>query len=299
MLWKTGATGFLGDWNRLRGGGFGRRLLENARGPRQAAVLAALHKPLVVVRGIAGVMLLFGVAPKLAAVAAAVGFLHELSYEYRFNTIYVALSLLCLLPAGRLGDTLLPVEGVSSANTWSQFLIVVLTIDVYWNSAYHKVRSPQFRSGLSLAQLAYAADQVKSSLPLREYVHPPLGATRDVAAGAVSVRWRLMAVAVLALEVLLPVFLLSPDTRTAAVLAGIGLHVAFLGILPLRLMPFTIATLATYVLSSHDTESASGDVLEHRRQAGFRRGRRGVRPVAPRLPRGGPARGPATVRRDG
>jgi hypothetical protein len=248
VLWKTGATAFLGDWNRLRPGGFGRRLLANARGPRQAAVLAALHKPLVVVRGAAGVMLLFGVEPRLAAVAAAVGFAHELAYEYRFNTIYITLSLLCLLPAGRLGDGLLPADGVSSANTWSQFLIVLLTVDMYWNSAYHKARSPQFRSGLSLVQLAYAADQVKTLLPRREYVHPPLGATRAAAAGAVPWWWRLTAVGVLVVEVLLPVGLVLPDTRTAAVAVGIGLHVAFLGILPLRLAPFTIATLATYVL---------------------------------------------------
>lgn len=248
VLWKAGATAFFGDWNRLRPGGFGRRMLVNARGPRQAAVLAALHKPLVVVRGVAGVMLLFGVEPKLAVVMAAVGFAHELSYEYRFNTIYITLSLLCLLPAGRLGDTLLPVEGVSSANTWSQFLIVLLTVDMYWNSAYHKLRSPQFRSGLSLVQLAYAADQVKTLMPMREYVHPPLGATRAAAAGAVPWWWRLMAAVVLVLEIVLPVGLVLPDTRAAAVVFGIGLHVAFLGILPLRLAPFTIATLATYVL---------------------------------------------------
>ncbi|MFI9811220.1 hypothetical protein [Saccharothrix variisporea] len=248
VLIKIGATAFLGDWNRFRPGGFGRYVLERQRGVRWARFLAAVHKPLVVARGIAAVMLFFGVAPKIAALIAAVGFLHELSYEYRFNTIYISLSLLCLLPAGRLGDSLSLSDGSSSANTWSQFLIVLLTADMYWNSAYHKVRSSQFVSGLSLAQLAYVARQAKPLLPMWEYAHPPLGATRAAAAGGAGTRWRVLAVTVVVLEVLIPVGLLVPETRSAAIAAGVALHMAFLGILPLRLAPFTLATLAAYLV---------------------------------------------------
>ncbi|MBW8705924.1 hypothetical protein MBT84_40560 [Streptomyces sp. MBT84] len=32
------------------------------------------------------------------------GLFYELIYEYRYNTIYIALMVACLLPAGNLGD---------------------------------------------------------------------------------------------------------------------------------------------------------------------------------------------------
>jgi hypothetical protein len=40
----------------------------------------------------------------------------------------------------------------SAANTWAQCLLVLVTTDIYGNSAWQKLRSPQFRTGLYLAQ---------------------------------------------------------------------------------------------------------------------------------------------------
>ena len=54
----------------------------------------------------------------------------------------------CLLLAGDLGHGLTIGHDPSTANTWAQCLIVLITTDIYWNSAWQKLRSPQFRSGL-------------------------------------------------------------------------------------------------------------------------------------------------------
>ncbi|MFJ1610754.1 hypothetical protein ACIOHS_46770 [Streptomyces sp. NPDC088253] len=57
----------------------------------------------------------------------------------------------CLLLAGDLGHGLRIEHGPSTANTWAQCLLVLVTTDIYWNSAWQKLRSPQFRTGLYLA----------------------------------------------------------------------------------------------------------------------------------------------------
>lgn len=248
MTWKTAASTFLGDWRRLQAGSFGRYQLAHRRGERAAGWIAAVHKPLLAARLPCCVLLLAGALPKLAIVVIVAGLVQELLYEYRFNTIYLALCALFLLPAGDLGSLGTPSASMSSANTWSQFLIVVLTIDVYWNSAYQKLRSPHFSSGLLLAQLAYVAGAVRPLMPGWEYWHPPIGASRSVAAGPVALRWRLLAAGVVLVEVLLPVGLLWEPLRPFAIGVGVLMHLAFLGILPLRLVPFTLTTLASYLL---------------------------------------------------
>ncbi|GAA5706840.1 hypothetical protein [Streptomyces avermitilis] len=247
-LLKALATLFLGDWNRLRVNSFGRFRLERTWGAGQARLISAVHKPLVLARLLASVLLLVGIEPKAAIAILLVGFGHELCYEYRFNTIYIATCLCFLLPAGSLGTTLGLSDGVSTDNAWSQFLIVLLTVDVYWNSAYQKLRSRQFRTGLSLVQQAYIADTVRPRIVGREYWHPPTGVTAAMAAGAVPRQWRALPVLVIMLEILLPIGLLVPVLRPFAVAAGIALHLGFLSILPLRLAPFTLASLATYLL---------------------------------------------------
>ncbi|WP_280688662.1 MULTISPECIES: hypothetical protein [unclassified Kitasatospora] len=247
-LLKTGATLFLGDWNRLRAGSFGRFRLERRWGIDRARLLSSVHQPLVVARLAASVLLLFGIQSRAAIVVLLLGFAQELCYEYRFNTIYLVTCLCFLLPAQNLGTTLAPSDGVSTGNAWSQFLIVLLTVDVYWNSAYQKLRSPQFMSGLSLVQQAYIAATVRPRIVGWEYWHPPTGATAAMAAGAVPRRWRVLAVLVVALEILLPVGLLVPPLRPFAVVAGVALHLGFMSILPLRLAPFTLASLASYLL---------------------------------------------------
>jgi len=175
------------------------------------------------------------------------GLYHELLYEYRFNTIHMLLCLLFLLPAGALGHGFQLSAESSNKNTWSQFLIVLLTVDVYLNSAWHKVRSKHFISGVYLRQLTLAASELKSSMPLWEYRHPTVLATL-ARSGSHPAIWPLAAVGTVALESVVPIGLFISPLRPFAVLLGVGMHIVFMGILPVRLLPFTLASISTYVL---------------------------------------------------
>jgi hypothetical protein len=50
------------------------------------------------------------------------------------------------------------------------------------------------------------------------------------------------------LEAVLPVALLVPALYPAAVVAGILMHAAFTAVLPIRLVPFSLATVGSYLL---------------------------------------------------
>ncbi|MGW0583688.1 hypothetical protein ACWD25_49065, partial [Streptomyces sp. NPDC002920] len=80
---------------------------------------------------------------------------------------YTLLTEGCLLLAGDLGTDPHLRHGSSTANTWAQRLLVLITTDIYWNSAWNKLRSPQFRSGLHLAQWVHVYTQVREQLPYR------------------------------------------------------------------------------------------------------------------------------------
>ncbi|MFE2145616.1 hypothetical protein ACFXA3_28455 [Streptomyces sp. NPDC059456] len=59
---------------------------------------------------------------------------------------------------------------------------------------------------------------------------------------------RPLAVLVVAIEALLPLGLLVPETRPWAVAVGICMHLCFWGLLPLMLAGFSLATTASYLL---------------------------------------------------
>lgn len=73
-------------------------------------------------------------------------------YLMRPNTVrYTLLTGVCLFVGGDLGHGLSIEHAPSAANTWALCLLVLITADIYWNSAWQKLRSDQFRSGLYLA----------------------------------------------------------------------------------------------------------------------------------------------------
>jgi hypothetical protein len=128
-------------------------------------------------------------------------------------------------------------------------LLVLITTDIYWGSAWQKLRSPQFRSGLYLAQWVHVYTQVKEQLPYRGQ-HAIPGLVRRHA-GNLTTRdirlWRLVAATVITLEIALPPALLIPQTMPYAVLAGIGMHAAFTCLKPRQLTTFSGLTLGTYI----------------------------------------------------
>jgi hypothetical protein len=237
-----------GGWTRLAPGGFARHDLDQRHGPHRATLVARWYRPILCVRLAAALLLTGGVAPKAAALAVIGGLLFELLYEYRSNTVFLALMTSCLLVAGNPGDGLYVVHRMSDANTWAQFLVVLIVTDVYWNSAWQKTRSAHYMSGLLLAQYVHFTGKAQEKLRFREFFYPRLFLRWFGGVDAATVRrWRVVALAVILVEVALPVALALPASRPYAIAVGVCMHAAFLLLLPRPLLGFSLGTVASYV----------------------------------------------------
>ncbi|MFF3372051.1 hypothetical protein ACFYXF_03730 [Streptomyces sp. NPDC002680] len=235
-------------WYRLERGGYTHYVLQRRMDKEQADLISATYRPVIIIRLFASITLACGILPRVSAPLVLGGLFYELIYEYRYNTIYTALMVASLLPAGNLGSGLTISHQTSSANTWAQFLAVLITLDLYWNGVWLKVRSPHFMSGLLLAQFVHGAEEVKGLLPYREFFYPRplLKVLNDSPTGLQ--KWKLAAQATIMLEVAIPIALFVPQARPWAIAIGIALHMAFALLKPRGIIGFSIATLASYIL---------------------------------------------------
>ncbi|MFE3163357.1 hypothetical protein [Streptomyces sp. NPDC059224] len=238
-----------GGWRRFAPGSLSLRLAQQRFGARLGRLLASVYRPVLVVRTAAAAALATGLVPPVALVLVVAGIAMELLYLKSPSAVrYSVLTGMCLLAAGDLGHGLHIDHHPSPANTWAQLLLVLVTTDLYWNSAYQKYRSTQFRTGLFLAQWMHSHAQLKDRLPYRrEHAIPGFmvrltgGLTpRDIGL------WRLVAVTVIAAEVALPVALLIPQSTPYAIAAGIGMHAAFTSLKPRQLITFSGLSTAAY-----------------------------------------------------
>ncbi|MFI9248010.1 hypothetical protein ACIGXF_36865 [Streptomyces sp. NPDC053086] len=239
-----------GGWDRFTPSSLSAHLAKQRLGPAQARLLTGVYRPALIVRTCAALALALGLAPRLALLVVLPGAAMELLYLKSPNAVrYTLLTGTCLLFAGDLGHGLAVEHGASTANTWAQCLLVLITTDIYWNSAWQKLRSPQFRSGLYLAQWVHTYTQVREQLPYRRQFAVP-GLVRRYAGNLTDqdVRlWRLVAAGVIAAETALPPALLIPQTMPYAVAAGTAMHAAFTCLKPRQLITFSGLTLGTYV----------------------------------------------------
>lgn len=239
-----------GGWRRFTADSISTRLAVQRFGPARARLLTTAYRPALIIRTGAALALAVGLAPRLALLLVLVGAAMELLYLRSPNAVrYTLLTGTCLLLAGDLGTGLHVEHGSSTANTWSQCLLVLITTDIYWNSAWQKIRSPQFRTGLYLAQWVHTLDQVRDQLPYGRQFAVPAVVRRRV--GGLTDRdirfWRLVAVTVIAAEIALPPALLYPPTMPYAVAAGIAMHIGFTCLKPRQLVTFSGLTLGTYL----------------------------------------------------
>ncbi|MBT2439971.1 hypothetical protein J7E93_07520 [Streptomyces sp. ISL-36] len=243
-----------GGWQRFAPGSLSLHLAEQRFGPRRARLLTSAYRPALIVRTIAALTLAAGLVPRLSLLVVLAGAAMELLYLKSPNAVrYTLLTGTCLLLAGDLGHGLTVTHGPSTANTWAQCLLVLITTDIYWNSAWQKLRSPQFRSGLYLAQWIHTYTQVKDQLPHRrfQYAVPALIRRHMGNLTDRDVRlWRAAAASVIAAEIALPPALLVPQPMPYAVAAGIAMHSAFSCLKPRQLITFSGLTAGTYVAFS-------------------------------------------------
>jgi hypothetical protein len=239
-----------GGWDRLVPGSLSLHLAEQRYGPQRARLLAAVYRPALLTRTAAALTLAAGLVPRLSLLLVLAGAAMELLYLKSPNAVrYTLLTGACLMVAGDLGQGLSIGGEPSTANTWAQCLLVLVTTDIYWNSAWQKLKSPQFRTGLYLAQWIHTLTQLSEQLPYRRQYAVPRGVCR-LAGNLTShdIRlWRLVAAAVIALEIALPPTLLISQTMPYAVAAGIAMHAAFTCLKPRQLLTFSGLTTGTYL----------------------------------------------------
>lgn len=238
-----------GGWDRLVPGSLSLHLTEKRFGSTRARLLASAYRPMLLIRTAAALTLAAGLAPRASLLLVLAGASMELLYLKSPNSIhYTLLTGACLLAAGDLGHGLHVSHGPNTANTWAQVLLVLVTTDIYWNSAWQKLRSRQFRTGLYLAQWIHVYTQLKDQLPYRHEHAIPGAVLRHM--GNLTDRdirlWRLLAATVISAEIALPLALLIPQTTPYAVAAGVGMHVAFTCLKPRQLITFSGLTLGTY-----------------------------------------------------
>ncbi|MFJ8158358.1 hypothetical protein [Streptomyces sp. NPDC094468] len=239
-----------GGWALFAPGSLSLHHAEQRYGPTRSRLLASAYQPMLIARTAAAATLAAGLAPRLSLLAVLAG--AAMNLLYLKSPSAVRLSLLiggCLLVAGNLGHGLHLEHQPSNANTWAQTLLVITTTDLYWNSAYQKLRSAQFRTGLYLAQWMHTYTQLKDRLPYRRQHAIPDVVLRHT--GNLTPRdirlWRLIAITVIAAEIALPPTLLIPQTAPYAAAAGLAMHAAFTCLRPRHLITFSGLTLSTYI----------------------------------------------------
>ncbi|MER6367419.1 hypothetical protein ABT255_03400 [Streptomyces mirabilis] len=238
-----------GGWDRLVPGSISLHLAEQRFGAGRARLLASVYRPVLIVRTVAALALAAGLVPRLSLLLVLAGAAMELLYLKSPNAVrYTLLTGACLLLAGDLGHGLRIEHGPSTANTWAQCLLVLVTTDIYWNSAWQKLKSPQFRTGLYLAQWVHVLTQVREQLPYRRQFAVPGFVRRHM--GNLTDRdvrlWRLIAAAAIVAEIMLPPALLFSATMPYAVAAGLGMHAAFTCLKPRQLVTFSGLTVGSY-----------------------------------------------------
>jgi hypothetical protein len=228
------------------------------------------YRILYVAKMAAAAGLLLGVLPRVSAVVAGIWFLFELTYDRKYHTAYLGLCSLFLAFSPALGDALTyrtvlavvqsPAASVASVlageaahtrvDIFAQVLLVLLTAQMYLSSAYRKLRSQHFMSGAALHDFAGSLHRDRHAQRYRDTWYPPVMVRHliDVPAPLARRRWRGPAVATVGAEFLLPVALLVPLTYPVAVAFGALMHAAFTMLLPVRLVPFSLAAVGSYLL---------------------------------------------------
>ncbi|MFF7475031.1 hypothetical protein [Streptomyces sp. NPDC008092] len=226
------------------------------------------YKVFYAARAVAALCLFAGVLTPLAAATVAAWCMYEFTFDRKFNTVFLGtmclpfvfargtdayLSLQSLLdapsPAAFLDPSRVPGGGGLS---WPQLAVVVLVFQLYWSSAWFKAASPQFTSGDTLQKVFEQLTALRGELPdgRREYYLPDWFTRRFATdePSLVARRWRLPSLATIAVEAALPVLLVIPATWAVGALLGLLTHAAFTAMLPKRLVPFSLASVGTYVL---------------------------------------------------
>jgi hypothetical protein len=221
------------------------------------------YQALLGLRALGAAALTLGLYPKVAAGLLVVAFGVELLVYFKYHTCFfllLASALLVAPPLPSLPDLLrwsvaagslhpgLERVAAQKGDGFSQLLVVTTVTILYMATAYRKLNA-QFLSGLVVWSVLRYTMQEEHRRRHFDGWYP--GRLRNAVRDGSLLRspvWRTSMVAVAVLEATLPFLLATRSTGPYAVVAGGAMHLAFAGLFPATLLPFSLATVSTYVL---------------------------------------------------
>jgi len=211
----------------------------------------------------AGAFVLTGVASQVGAIILGAWFAFEATFDRKYHTIFLCLCsfIIALSPSLDQHFSIINLGGhdplgeflgtsgsaAQEADPWPQILLCLLVIQMYWSSAWRKFRSRQFMSGDALRKAFEHYYLIRDHIPHREIWYPAW-LMRRILAEENQVWLRAAATLTVVLEIGLPILLMLPSSWIVGVALGISMHVMFTLIMPKRLVPYGLATIATYPL---------------------------------------------------
>lgn len=265
VLWKFTSDQLSGAWHFLDEGSFARfrYLSAHPHGPFRSV---AVYRVAYLAKWVAAAGLILDVGPQICALVLAGWFALEAGYDRRFHIIFLMLTCIILGVDWGCGNILRPDQISCLVNTdcrhnlvntattwvWPKWITLLLVTQVYWASAYAKVRSLQFRSSDVLVATSRFLYMNRPHLRHWEFYYPKIMVKYLIEAPAdvCRRRWAPATWGTIVGEALLPFGLATPVPSIfwAAFTVGVIMHVGFTTLLPRRLVPFTIACVAAYLM---------------------------------------------------
>lgn len=255
LVWKFTWDFVWGGFSYFDHGTFTRWKYERLKRHLKLTPSPRAFKVFYVMRYIAAWMVLLGVYSDYAAALVVLWCAFEFVYDRKFHTQFLLIaSLFLFLSRGDFCMSVLNGIGPSciggvtpSAPT---VVFVVAIVCMYLGSVVIKIRSPQFLSGDVLYRTYSHYAHIQRDMPFRESWYPSfmlktfVWCSPDVARH----RWRPFAWSALALETVVPVLLLIPQTWILGAVFGALMHAGFWLLFPRRLLPFSLSAVGSYVL---------------------------------------------------
>lgn len=110
--------------------------------------------------------------------------------------------------------------------------------------------TPAFVSGTVLYRWIEHTASVEIQPPSRGVWRPssPLRRLHSSDVGAARGLWHVAALATIVLEIAIPCGLLFSSTWLAVAFVGVGMHIVFTALYPVKLVPFSLSTVGSYAL---------------------------------------------------
>lgn len=226
------------------------RIIYQANNPN-SFITNGLYKTLYVLKVIAAIGLLFGIAQRVCLAVLLGSFWVEIKIYFKFHTCYFFLLTAALLFDPGENQFFSMPASQNGTDGFSSLLIISTTCAIYFFSSIQKLRSSEFRAGYTLYNALFFIHYENQKKHHLEAVWPKLMSKIFLPENkSQTLKWcAVLSHLTIIIELALPALLLMPGPfKIVGIVAGIFMHAIFTFMLPVTLFHFTLATIATYIL---------------------------------------------------